>query len=174
MDLVGPAAGNALDLLVQIHLRPGEARGEPLGERGLARAAQADQRDAVQAVVARLGFAEQLRERDARRFELRGRSAVQQVADQQPVGRVGGLVAQQLGQRAVERQGDLAQDQDRRVAMPGFEVGEVALGDIRGLRQHLARHAAPRAQPPHALAEGLLQGVGHLGRLGARVHRALA
>jgi len=40
--------------------------------------------------------------------------------------------------------GDLAHDEQRGVAGAPLELGEVALRDPGGLRQHAPRHAAPR------------------------------
>ena len=54
-----------------------------------------------------------------------------------------GHVADQLGERAVERRRDLLQHQDRGVADAVFEVGQVALGHVRG-----------RARPPCASGRG--------------------
>ena len=78
---------------------------------------------------------------------------LEQFADQQPFGRAGGHVAEQFGQRALQRVGHLQQHQDRGVADAVLEVGEMALGDAGALGQRLARHAAAGAQRAHALAQ---------------------
>src|SRR5205085_12059760 len=62
-------------------------------------------------------------------------------------------VADQLGERAVERARDLLQHQDRGVSDAVLEVGEMALGNTGGDRDRLARQAAARAQQADALAK---------------------
>ena len=85
--------------------------------------------------------------------------AAQQLAQHQPLRRAGGHVADQLGERAVERVRDLLQHQDRGVADAVFEVGEMPLGDARGGRDRLAGQAAARPQQPDALAQGEEKGI---------------
>jgi hypothetical protein len=81
-------------------------------------------------------------------------ASVEQLADEQPLGRAGRDVAQQLGERTLQGLRHLQQHQDRRVADPVLQVREVPLGDIGRHRQGLSRHAAARAERAHALAEG--------------------
>jgi hypothetical protein len=87
-------------------------------------------------------------------------AVLQQFADQQPFGRGGGDVADQFGQRALQRTGHLQQHQDRRIADAVFQVGQVALGHVGRQRQRLAGHAAARAQArtrsPSATRNGFL------------------
>ena len=101
---------------------------------------------------------EQLGQAQARAAQVALVAAAQQVADQQPLGRCGRGVAEQVGQRTLERRGDLLQDQDRSVAAAGFQIGQVPLGDVRRGSERLARQAAPRAQRADALAERDQQG----------------
>ena len=64
-----------------------------------------------------------------------------------------GPVAHDVGERQSHRLGDLAQQDDRDVAVAGLELGEVALRDGAVARQDLARHPAPRPCLANALAE---------------------
>ena len=80
--------------------------------------------------------------------------APQGLSQHQPLGRAGRDVADQLGEIAVERAGDLLQDQDRRVADAVLEVGEVPLGNARRGCDRLTGQPAARAQQANALAEG--------------------
>jgi benzoate-CoA ligase len=121
-----------------------------------------DQRDAPAARRIGAVGAEQLRDRDARAAQVGVALAAQRLAQHQPLGRAGRDVADQLGEVAVERAGDLLQDQDRCVADAVFEVGQVPLGHARGLGDRLAGEATTRPQEPDALAEGEQKGV--LGR----------
>ncbi len=62
--------------------------------------------------------------------------------------------------------GDTAQQRDRRIAEPAFELGDITFGDSRSAAQGLARHAAQRTHPAHPLAELDEKGVVALARLG--------
>ena len=106
--------------------------------------------------------AEQLADGDAGAAQVGVALAAQRLAQHQPLGRAGRDVADQLGEVAVERAGDLLQDQDRGVADAVFEVGQVPLRHARGLGDRLASQAAARPQEPDALAEGEQEGI--LGR----------
>src|SRR6186713_1423046 len=69
--------------------------------------------------------AEQLADGDAGAAQIGLALAAQRLAQHQPLGRAGRDVADQLGEVAVERAGDLLQDQDRGVADAVLEVGQV-------------------------------------------------
>ena len=156
MDLGEAAAGDRFDAAVQLDERHLPALGEQAAEGALAGAAQADQRDplAPRRLVRRR--AEQRRQRGPRLHQLGLGAAVQDLADHQPLGRARGLVADQLGERAVERLRELAQELDRCVADAHLDVGEVALGDVGGSSRgpcasargaDAARACARRARP---------------------------
>jgi hypothetical protein len=112
---------------------------------------------------------EQLTDRDAHAAQGGLVAVFEQFAQQQPFRRTGGDVAEQLGERTLQRVGNLLQDQDRRVADPVFEIGQVTLGDRGRLRQVLARHAAPRAQGAGPLAQQREEGIAGLVAVGARL-----
>ena len=57
--------------------------------------------------------------------------------------------------RDVERLGDLPQQQNGNVTLPGFKLREVAFRNARVARQELARHAAAGAGLAHAFAHRL-------------------
>ena len=156
VDFQDAAAGHALDLAVQLHERITQVISQHLAQRGLARAAQADQRHALGAVGALRPrpYAEQLGQGLARALQVGFRAAAEQLADQQPVGRFGGDVAHQFGQRAVEGACDLQQHQDGGIAHPMFQIGQMALRYASHLRQALAGHAAYGPQAAHPLAQG--------------------
>ncbi len=79
-------------------------------------------------------------------------AAPQQVADQQPFGRID-VVAEQIGRLAAERARDLTQHEDRRIADAELEVREVALRHARRDRQRPSRHSLAGAQRSDAFAE---------------------
>ena len=116
--------------------RTAELAGERGAERGLAGAAQADQRDAA---LAR-GFLvpELAHQPEHHVLEPVLRQPFQEAPDQAALdARV--TLAEQLGEGHPQRAGDAAQQQDRRVAFAGLELREVALGN-----------AAPRGTTPCA------------------------
>ena len=76
-------------------------------------------------------------------------------------------VVEQFGERHAERARDAAQQEDRRIALAGFELREVALGDARLLRQDLAGDAAALAGFAHLAAH-----FGEEVRVGAAFGRA--
>ena len=96
---------------------------------------------------------QQLADRDPHAAQRRLVAILQHFAQQQPLRRLGGHVAQQLRERALKRAGDLQEDEDRGVADAIFQVGQVPFGNVGRLRERFARHAAPRAQRLHPLAE---------------------
>ena len=65
----------------------------------------------------------------------------------------GGIFAHELGDRASERAREVAQQHHGRIALPGLEIGEMALGDTGRFRETLAGHPAAMAQAPHAGAQ---------------------
>jgi hypothetical protein len=74
-------------------------------------------------------------------------------AQHQPFRRAGGDVAQNLSQRALQRPGDVEENEDRGVADAVFEIGQVPLGYAGRARERLAGEATTRTQSPDALAE---------------------
>ena len=63
------------------------------------------------------------------------------------------LAAEQPGKRQVERVADPAQQFDREIALPAFELREITLRQTGIARQNPARHAAAGAFLAHPLAE---------------------
>lgn len=104
---------------------------------------------------------------DTEEFDQRKSSAAQivfsataqQVSDQQAFRSGGGFVADQFGQRSAERIGHLTQHQDRGIAHAKFEIGEMALGNLRGARQGATGHAAARTKRPGPLPESHQKGI---------------
>jgi hypothetical protein len=95
---------------------------------------------------------EHLRERDARALQRRLVASLQQFADQQPFRRRRRFIADHFRERTVQRGRDLPQHQHGRVADARLQVREMPLRQPCFGRQRLARHAAARAQQPHAFA----------------------
>ena len=54
---------------------------------------------------------------------------------------------------AADRMGDPEQQHDRHIALAGFDLGDVALGDPGPAGKLAARHVADEAHRPHAVAE---------------------
>ena len=61
---------------------------------------------------------------------------------------------EQFFERYAEDGGYSAEEQDGDVAFAGFELGEVAFGDVGFMRKRLAGHAAAVAKIADARAEG--------------------
>ena len=72
---------------------------------------------------------------------------------------VGIAFAEQFGQRSFQRRCHLAQQQDGDVALPAFQLGQVALGNAGFPGQRLARQAMAGTRVPHAGAELLQVGL---------------
>ena len=142
-------AGLALDLAVELDERAAAVLRERRAERRLAGAAQADERDAL--LARRFFVAEVAHQAEHDVLEPMLGQALEEAADQPLLD--GALAAvEQLGHGNAERARDAAQQQDRRVAFAGLELGEVALRHVRVLRQDLARHAAALARFAHVPA----------------------
>ena len=132
-------------------------------ERRLAGAAQADQRDARAALRA-LPWSPPVPSSSPSATRARRSvglvALLEQFADQQPFGRRRGDVAEQFGQRALQRLRHLQQDQDRGVADAVFQVGEMALGHVGGdasaLRVMPRRARSARTRSPSATRNGCL------------------
>jgi hypothetical protein len=88
VDLADAAAGERLDLPAQLDERIAQVVRQHLPQRGLARPAQADQRDAVAAPapLRRRARREQPGQRLAGAAQLGVAAALQQLADHQPLG----------------------------------------------------------------------------------------
>ncbi len=157
LDFGWAAAGEAGDFGAEFDEGTVQGGGGHFAEGGFAGAAQADEGDAVGALFH--GVAEEIGECPLGLFQLLLVTAGQDLPDHQPFGGVGGFIAQEFGERTVQRLGDLLQDQDGDVADAGFEVGEVAFGDLRRFGEHAAGHAAAGAEQFDALAEGGEEGV---------------
>ena len=149
LDQIGNAgAVILLDQPVELDERPAEMLRQHPAERRLAGAAQADQRDAPRAVGAarpRHAGLDLLGER--RQFALRHlRQQIENGAERRGAR---ARFRQQRGTRQIERLRDGAQHADRRIADAAFDLRQIALGGLRGLRQLPARHAALGAIAPH-------------------------
>ena len=81
------------------------------------------------------------------------RQAAQKLDDPSQFGRFAGLAAEQPGKRQVQRVADPAQQFDREIAFPAFELREIALRQTGIARQYPARHAAAGPFLAHPLAE---------------------
>ncbi len=158
MDLGDAAAGDAGDLAVQFDEGAPERVGEHPSERGLAGAAQADQGDALHAIDRIAVRAEQSGQMQSRAPQVGFVTAIEHVADQQPFGRRRGDIPQKRGQRTLERQRDLLQDEDGCVARARFEIGEMSLGDPSAHGERPAGQPAAGADRPDALGEDAEEG----------------
>ncbi|MGX1042617.1 hypothetical protein AB7M41_002323 [Bradyrhizobium diazoefficiens] len=98
-----------------------------LAERGLAGAAQADQRDAAERRAPRRGCAA-AGEHVLGLRDLRGRRLAQEIAKHLPVRRRIGA-GQQIFEMRAHRVGDAAEQHDRDIALAAFELRDVALRD---------------------------------------------
>ncbi len=125
--------------------------GEYFAQRGLARAAQPDQRDAGKRRPPR-------RRRVAAGKQILGPRDLarggfpKQVADDLPVRGRFGCRNKVLEMRA-HRVRYASEQHDGDVAFAAFKLGDVALGNAGNLGEHLARHAAKRPRGADALAE---------------------
>ena len=79
--------------------------------------------------------ADELGGREARPAQRRLVAVREHLAQHQPFRRLGGDVAQNLGQRALQRLRHLQKNQDRGIADAIFEIGQVTLGHAGGARQ---------------------------------------
>ena len=175
VDLADATSGKFLDLAAQFDEGVAQVIGQALAQRALARTAQTDQGNAGMARPRIAAGAQQFGQCLAGPAQVGFAAVLQQFADQQPLGRGGGDVAQQFGQRAVQRLRHLQQHQDGGIAGAVFEVGQVALRDVRRSRHRLAGHALTRTQGAHPLAQCHQKGVARLahghGRIGLRFGR---
>ena len=121
-------------------------------QRGFSGAAQPDQRDAS-APCREIDSAEVLHQQPAGFGQFRRRQASQEFGGVHQVDRRLRSVEHQRLQRNVERVRDLAQQQNRDVALAGFELRQVALGDARVAGEDLAGHAAASAGLADAFAQ---------------------
>jgi hypothetical protein len=151
-DAAERGAELVLDLLVQFVERNAQPLREPGAQRGLARAAQAHQRNATRTLAARL--AEALLQLQRRLVALLGTQAAQQLERRDDL-RIEGPIADQLLQRAAERLGDAPDQQDRDVSVTRLELREVAFGESRQLRQALSRQVRFVTTFAHAATERL-------------------
>ena len=81
------------------------------------------------------------------------RQAAQKLNDPPQFRRFGRLRAEQPRKRQIERVADPAQQFDREIALPAFELREIALRQSGIARQDPARHPAARPLLAHPLAE---------------------
>ena len=109
-------------------------------------------------VVRRL--AEMAQQEIARFAKRRRGEALEELGEQHKIERGLGAFVHQLRDGQADGARDPAQQNDRAVAEPGLELGEVALGDFRVACECLACHAALVAQGAHPLAEPAQIGVG--------------
>ena len=114
-----------------------------------------------------------LHQQTPRLRQLRRRKAPQELRGVNQVDRRLRTCEHQRFHRNIERVGDLPQQQNRDVALAGFELREVAFRNAGVARQHLAGHAAAGPRFAHALAQQL-QVVGLGGRLLFRGFRVRA
>ena len=92
--------------------------------------------------------------------ERRRRQPLEELGQQHEIERGLGAFVHQLRDGQADGARDPPQENDRAIAEPGLELGEIALGDFRVACECLARHAALVAQHAHALAEPAQIGVG--------------
>src|SRR5260221_8596649 len=151
-DLAELKPAFALDLAVELDEGNAARGGETAAERRLAGAAQADEGDAVATPLFHRR-AEGIGEDIARLGKLHRRQALESLQEEGELDRTLGPVAHDVGERQSHRLGDLAQQDDRDVAVASLELGEVALRDGAVARHDLARHPAPRPCLANALAE---------------------
>ena len=157
----------ALDLLIEFDEIPAKPLGGETPDGGFARAAQADQRHAINRARRRRRLARPAVERLTRALDRRGRGAAQQFAKQRPVGGLRAL-ADKILQRRARRARHLAQQHDGKIARPAFKLGEITLGYAGDPRERLAGHAAQGAGAANALAK-----FGQIGRVGGDFWRGL-
>ena len=140
-----------LDLLVELDKAPADLLRQHPPERGLAGAAQADQRDAGERGAA-------WRQRAAAGEHVLGlrdlarRRLAQEISDHRPIGHRLARGDQVLEMRA-HRACDTAQQHDRDIAFAALQLGDVAFGNAGDFCEHLARHAGQAARGAHPLAE---------------------
>ena len=127
--------------------------GKTPSQRRLAGPAQPDERDAPRAVGGDMPGGvtfDQL----GQRGQLRGRHAGKHVEHMRH-GRGTAIGArQEIDDRHVERLRNRLEDDHRRIALPAFDLREIALGRAGLLRQLTPRHAALGAGQPHQPADG--------------------
>jgi hypothetical protein len=158
--------------MIELDEGPAESARGDAPERRLAGAAQADQRDAADRGRCLSGW--RIRRFSAQRrnsgLDRIGLGSLQQFAQQGPLTGQG-LVAYQVFDRCAGRARHASQQDDRKIALAAFKLGEIALGDARSDGQRLARHAAKRAHLAHPLAKLAEEGAirrGAGGRVGLR------
>ena len=167
-DLGQADAGLALDLAVELDEGAAAVFRERRAERRLAGAAQADERDPL--LARGLFVAEVAHQAEHDVLEAMLGQALEEAADQPLLDRAL-LRVEELRHRNAERARNAAQQQDRRVAFAGFELGEIALRHVRVLRQDLPRHPAALARladvPAHRHQEfGVVRLLGGIVRRG--------
>ena len=96
--------------------------------------------------------AEMLHQQAASFDQFRCRQAAQKLRGVYQVDWRLGPFQHQRFYRNVERARDLAQQQNRDVALPGFELCQVALGNLGVASQDFAGHTAPGAGFAHSFA----------------------
>ncbi len=160
-DLIHAGAGLALDLAVQLDKGHAPRRGKLRTKRGLAGAAQPDERNAL---LAALGISQ------AKGAGQQGVSLVKlhvvQPGQQALSTRERGArrILQQLKNRDVQRPGCSFQRIDGDIALAAFHVGQEPLAQARVCGQLLACHAAPCAPSPDPRAQLAERGPGILVR----------
>jgi hypothetical protein len=128
------------------------ATGQNRSERRFACAAQTDESDAP-APCLQIDAAEVLHQQTARLGQFgRGKTAKKLGRVHQVNRRFGAFEDQRLDWN-VERPGNLPQQQNRDVALAGFELRQISLRDAGIARQQLAGHATPRPGFAHTLAD---------------------
>ena len=161
-----------LDLAVELDEGHAKARRERAAERRFAGPAQADQRHAMSAHVARCA-GKSRQQQIARRGEIDGSEPVEELPEQARIHGAVGPFVDQFGERHADRVGDAAQQQNRKIALAGFELRQIALGDFRMLGEQLARHSAAAAHHAHPGADAIEKRRQILGRSGPRRRPAL-
>src|SRR5215470_11350949 len=151
-DLRQARARLALDLPVELDEGHAERLGELRAQRGLSGAAKPDERDPLQALVARVAVVTHQLQADRR--ELLSGKLPQELRRQVQLRGVSGVLGEELGERQSQGVRDLAQEQDRHVSLARFQLSEVALGHSRVRREQLARQSAPGARAAHPVPQG--------------------
>ena len=153
MNLADVAAGHALDDAVELDERHLKVLRQHAPERGLACAAQPDERDARSRPYRRVR-PERFRQRLARARKRRLVASTQEVAYACGFAACGDVLAHDLADRAAQCARQVAQQHHRRIALAGLEIGEVALRHAGHFGEPFAGHAATVPQRADALAQG--------------------
>ena len=154
LDQIGNARPVVLlDEPVELDKRAAERIGKTAAQRRFAGAAQPNERDPTPTIdlhVLRSAALDQL----GKRGKFCNRHAGENIEDFGHRQRAPVAAREQFNDGDVEGARDRFEDDDRRVALPAFDLREVALGGARGVCELPARHAALGAGEPQQAADG--------------------